>query len=182
MFKRFNQNDEEPKRDYKPQGIVAASRKRMSKRSRYKSTSILANGEHMPEMIRNKMIEYFNSGKYSLSEIARYCGVSRNTVEKVLNKDPELKERYETLWQERIDNVEQSMVELATSLMDQSGAGVIAGEKAAEFLLRYNRKNKYSETAVSPEALKQLPKIVIPLVIPPRDQLVNKPQSEPIDV
>lgn len=144
--------------------------------------SVLESSDRVPEIVKQKMIQFFDSGKYSLSEIARYCGVTRKTVERYLDKDPELKEKYDTIWQERIDNVERSQIELAESVLDQTGAGVIAAQKAGEFILRYNRKQTYSDTVVSDEALKQLPKIVIPIVIPPRDQLPNNPQREPIDV
>lgn len=180
-FRHFNPSPNEPKRDYQPMGVVAASRQRMKKRHAT-SGSELQPGDRVPQIVKNKMMEFFKGGKYSLSEIARYCGVSRSTVQRYLDKDPELKEQYDTAWQERIDRVEQSMVELAESAPGEAGAGVIAAEKAAEFLLRYNRKEKYSDTVVSQETLKQLPKIVIPLVIPPREQLPNNPQEAPIDV
>lgn len=182
MFQRFKQSKDEPRRDYKPQGIVAESRKRMGSRKSKTVCSVLEPSDRVPEIVKQKMIQFFDSGKYSLSEIARYCGVTRKTVERYLDKDPELKEKYDTIWQERIDNVERSQIELAESVLDQTGAGVIAAQKAGEFILRYNRKQTYSDTVVSDEALKQLPKIVIPIVIPPRDQLPNNPQQEPIDV
>ena len=182
MFRRFNQSKDEPRRDYKPQGIVAASKKRMMKRHSKSESSVLESTDRVPDIVKQKMIQFFDSGKYSLSEIARYCGVTRRTVERYLEKDPELKEKYETLWQERIDRVEQSQIELAESVLDQTGAGVIAAQKAGEFILRYNRRQVYSDTVVSQDALKQLPKIVIPIVIPPRDQLPNNPQPETVDV
>lgn len=182
MFRRFNQSKDEPRRDYKPQGVVAESRKRMMKRKSNSTCSVLEKSDRIPEIVRKKILDFFGSGKYSLSEIARYCGVSRKTVERYLEKDPELKDAYDTLWQERIDRVEQAQVELAESAPDQTGAGVIAAQKAGEFLLRYNRRQRYSETIISSDALKQLPKIVIPIVIPPRDQLPNNPQTEAIDV
>ena len=180
-FRHFKPSPNEPKRDYQPMGVVAASRQRMKKRHAT-SGSELQPGDRVPQIVKDKMMEFFKGGKYSLSEIARYCGVTRKTVERYLEKDPELKEKYETLWQERIDRVEQSQIELAESVLDQTGAGVIAAQKAGEFILRYNRRQIYSDTVVSQDALKQLPKIVIPIVIPPRDQLPNNPQPEPIDV
>lgn len=137
MFRkfRFNQSNDEPRRDYKPQGIVAESRKRMNKRKSKSVCSVLEKGDRIPEIVKQKMIDFFNSGKYSLSEIARYCGVSRKTVEQYLDKDPELKDIYETLWQERIDRVEQAQVELAESAPDQTGAGVIAAQKRVSLFL-----------------------------------------------
>ena len=180
-FRHFKPSPNEPKRDYQPMGVVAASRQRMKKRHAT-SGSELQPGDRVPQIVKNKMMEFFKGGKYSLSEIARYCGVSRSTVQRYLDKDPELKEQYDTAWQERIDRVEQSMVELAESAPDEAGAVVIAAEKAAEFLLRYNRKEKYSDTIVSQEALERLPRLIIPIKIPPRDQLPNNPQPETIDV
>ena len=154
----------------------------MSKRKSRTACSVLEQSDRVPEIVKQKMIQFFDSGKYSLSEIARYCGVTRKTVERYLDKDPELKEKYDTIWQERIDHVEQSQIELAESVLDQTGAGVIAAQKAGEFILRYNRRERYSDSVVSDEALKQLPKIVIPIMIPPRDQLQNNPSPETIDV
>ena len=152
------------------------------KRHSKSESSVLESTDRVPDIVKQKMIQFFDSGKYSLSEIARYCGVTRKTVERYLEKDPELKEKYETLWQERIDRVEQSQIELAESVLDQTGAGVIAAQKAGEFILRYNRKERYSDTIISQEALEKLPRLIIPIKIPPRDQLPNNPQPEPIDV
>lgn len=152
------------------------------KRHSKSESSVLESTDRVPEIVKQKMIQFFDSGKYSLSEIARYCGVTRKTVERYLEKDPELKDKYETLWQERIDRVEQSQIELAESVLDQTGAGVIAAQKAGEFILRYNRRERYSDAIVSQEALEKLPRLIIPIKIPPRDQLPNNPQPEAIDV
>ena len=154
----------------------------MMKRHSKGESSVLESTDRVPDIVKQKMIQFFDSGKYSLSEIARYCGVTRKTVERYLEKDPELKEKYETLWQERIDRVEQSQIELAESVLDQVGAGVIAAQKAGEFILRYNRRERYSDAIVSQEALEKLPRLIIPIKIPPRDQLPNNPQPEAIDV
>ena len=152
------------------------------KRHSKSESSVLEATDRVPDIVKQKMIQFFDSGKYSLSEIARYCGVTRKTVERYLEKDPELKEKYETLWQERIDRVEQSQIELAESVLDQTGAGVIAAQKAGEFILRYNRRERYSDAIVSQEALEKIPRFIIPIKIPPRDQLPNNPQPETIDV
>ena len=152
------------------------------KRHSKSESSVLESTDRVPDIVKQKMIQFFDSGKYSLSEIARYCGVTRKTVERYLEKDPELTEKYETLWQERIDRVEQSQIELAESVLDQTGAGVIAAQKAGEFILRYNRRERYSDAIVSQEALEKLPRLIIPIKIPPRDQLPNNPQPEVIDV
>lgn len=152
------------------------------KRHSKSESSVLESTDRIPDIVKQKMIQFFDSGKYSLSEIARYCGVTRKTVERYLEKDQELKEKYETLWQERIDRVEQSQIELAESVLDQTGAGVIAAQKAGEFILRYNRRERYSDAIVSQEALEKLPRLIIPIKIPPRDQLPNNPQPETIDV
>ena len=152
------------------------------KRHSKSESSVLESTDRVPDIVKQKMIQFFDSGKYSLSEIARYCGVTRKTVERYLEKDPELKDKYETLWQERIDRVEQSQIELAESVLDQTGAGVIAAQKAGEFILRYNRRERYSDAIVSQEALEKLPRLIIPIKIPPRDQLPNNPQPEAIDV
>ena len=77
----------------------------MMKRHSKSESSVLESTDRVPDIVKQKMIQFFDSGKYSLSEIARYCGVTRKTVERYLEKDPELKEKYETLWQERIDRV-----------------------------------------------------------------------------
>ena len=152
------------------------------KRHSKSESSVLESTDRVPDIVKQKMIQFFDSGKYSLSEIARYCGVTRKTVERYLEKDPELKEKYETLWQERIDRVEQSQIELAESVLDQTGAGVIAAQKAGEFILRYNRRERYSDAIVSQEVLEKIPRFIIPIKIPPRDQLPNNPQPETIDV
>ena len=152
------------------------------KRHSKSESSVLESTDRVPDIVKQKMIQFFDSGKYSLSEIARYCGVTRKTVERYLEKDPELKEKYETLWQERIDRVEQSQIELAESVLDQTGAGVIAAQKAGEFILRYNRRERYSDAIVLQEELEKLPRLIIPIKIPPRDQLPNNPQPETIDV
>ena len=154
----------------------------MMKRHSKGESSVLESTDRVPDIVKQKMIQFFDSGKYSLSEIARYCGVTRKTVERYLEKDPELKEKYETLWQERIDRVEQSQIELAESVLDQTGAGVIAAQKAGEFILRYNRRERYSDTIVSQEVLEKLPRLIITIKIPPREQLPNNPQPETIDV
>ena len=81
-----------------------------------------------------------------------------------------------------MERVERSQMELAESVLGQAGAGVIAAQKAGEFILRYNRRQVYSDTVVSQEALEKIPRFIIPIKIPPRDQLPNNPQPETIDV
>lgn len=114
----------------------------------------------LPQQVKDKMVEYFKTGKYGISEIALACGVCYKTARNFVDKDPELKELWETAMQARLDMVVDSMVERAIG-----GRNEIAAQQAGEFLLRHHRRDQYSEKASVSDMAKQLPKVVVPVVV-----------------
>lgn len=114
----------------------------------------------LPQQVKDKMVEYFKSGKYGISEIALACGVCYRTARNFVDKDPELKELWETAMQARLDMVVDSMVERAID-----GRNEIAAQQAGEFLLRHHRRDQYSDKASVSDMAKQLPKVVVPVVV-----------------
>lgn len=114
----------------------------------------------LPEALRDKIIRYFESGKYAITEIAVACGITYKTAWNYLNNDPELKEKYETAFNARLDQVLEAMTERAID-----GRNEIAAQQAGEFLLRHHRKQQYSNDTTLADAAKALPKIVIPMVV-----------------
>lgn len=146
---------------------------RPPRRSKIKPNYCIAKqGERIPESVRNIILDLLRQGHYTKGEIASACGVSRGTVVRYLDKDPELKEQYEAAWMETMQKVEQAMVTRATE-----GRNEMAAQQAGEFLLRHNT-DRYNDKAVSPDRLASLPKIIVPIAVPVR----TDPKDEAIDV
>lgn len=137
---------------------------------------------NLPQAVKDKMVQYFKSGKYGISEIALICGVCYKTAKNFVEKDPELKELWETALQARLDSVVDSMVDRAID-----GRNEIAAQQAGEFLLRHHRRDQYSEKASVSDMAKQLPKVVVPVVVnrgaqAPAPSMEQKDASITIDV
>lgn len=143
--------------------------------------SLYPAGRPLPKDVRDKILCELRVGHIPISDIARKYGTTYGTVSRMLNKDPELKEAFADAWNAKMDEVEMSMVDLAINCENS-----IAREKAGEYVLRYNRKQKYSDDVVSTDKIASLPKIVVALNIPVRNaeppavENEKKPASEEV--
>lgn len=128
------------------------------------------NGRHIPVEIKNKILELLEPDDeqmvMSYSEIARICRVTPECVRQYVSKDPELKARRDEAWELALDAVEESMVQRAIG-----GRNEIAAQQAGEFILRHRRRKVYDDSFVSEDRLNALPKIVVQMTIPARQQV-----------
>lgn len=134
-------------------------------------------GVRVPDYMKKMMIEFFKTGKYSISEVARHVGTSYATAKRVIDSDPILKSHWETAFNFRLDQIEEAMTERAISARNE-----IAAQQAGEFLLKHHRKSVYSDDAVGGDSLRSLPKIIIPLVINRNSDKKQIEEAPPIDV
>lgn len=105
--------------------------------------TLTAPGQHITQQQANKMLDMLRSGKFPVkAEIARACMCSVQTIDRFLERHPEIKEGWDQAIQEQVGMVERSMFDLAIN-----GSFEPAKEKAQEFILTHHKPEVYSEAA-----------------------------------
>ena len=143
-------------------------------------------GAHIFPEQRAKIITMLESGCYpNVSMIARACKTTPQTIRNMFIKDPSLKERFHEAIAAKIDEVEESAIDLAIN-----GNNEIAKQKAQEFILKHKKPEDYGENAEAlAAASKAVRRIIVAPVLPtiavdangiPIQQ--NKTEPEVIDI
>ena len=105
--------------------------------------TLTAPGQNLTQPQIEKMMSMLRCGKFPVkAEIARACMCSVGTVDRFLERHPEIKEEWNQAIQEQVGMVERSMFDLAIN-----GSFEPAKEKAQEFILTHHKPEVYSETA-----------------------------------
>ena len=154
--------DLEHNKIYENGDVVLAAKARKKARSPYarRIRSDEPERKRFEPELKKKILQYFESGRYSISEIAIACGISYSAARRFLDRDPELREKWETAFNKKLDEVVEAMTDRAIA-----GRNEIAAQQAGEFLLRHHRRDTYTEKAGLADAAKSLPKIIVPLII-----------------
>lgn len=139
----------------------------------------------LPPVVVNRIREMLLAGTRHLTQVARACNVTTDSVKRLVEQDPELKALHDAAYEEKMEQVEDAMFEQAIN-----GDNEIAKEKAQEYLLRFRRPKVYSPELSDAAAMggQQTRRIIIAPILPvcqvDKDGIPIKPQEqqEPIDV
>lgn len=148
------------------------------------SRTLTEQGAHIFPEQRAKIIAMLESGCYpNVSQIARACKTTRMTIWNMLHADPDLSKRFHSAVAAKIDEVEESAIDLAIN-----GNNEIAKQKAQEFVLKHKRPEEYGENAeVLAAAARAVKRIIVAPQLPtiPVDSngipIEFKKQEEPVE-
>lgn len=120
-------------------------------------------GAHIYPEQRAKIVRMLESGCYpNLSMIARACQTTTATIRNMFNKDPSLKQKFHDAIEAKINEVEESAIDLAIN-----GCNEIAKQKAQEFILKHKKPEEYGENAEAlVAATKAVKRIIVAPVLP----------------